>query len=103
MSDRQTFREMEVDRNMREEAKEAYAAVSHYANVMLHDRETFVNEFLRDHNTLQQQIGSLFIQCLVKFAKGQTYDARNEALRKKCQMIVDVLGDGPEAWAVPFI
>jgi hypothetical protein len=63
-------------------------------------KEEFVIAFLKDHNTLQQQIGSLFLRCLLALAEQDDRfgDLRNEAIRTKARKIQENVD-----WPVPLI
>lgn len=96
-------------------ATEAYAAMSSWANGGPGTVEEFTDAFLRDHNTLQSQVVSLWLMALyawVDFVEGVgpdgsgrtgdwRIDARNETAYRKAKAIVELLG--PKGWQVPFI
>lgn len=71
--------------------EETYKQLSRFVNNFNSDNEGFVKEFMKDHRTLQQSAGRLFIQCLEAMAELEDHevDARNEALRDASKEMID--------------
>lgn len=85
-------------------ATDAYKALSSWTNGMLHKDDVFVDEFLKEHRTLQSQMVSLFLKCIVALAEHPGWvDARNEAAMRKCLIVKKALDDAHEPTSVPFI
>lgn len=95
-------------------AADAYSTTSEWVNGGPGSDQDFIDRFLRDHNTLQSQVVSLWLKTLyawVDFVETDgpdggrngswRIDARNETAYRKAKAIVDLLG--PKGYQVPFI
>jgi hypothetical protein len=87
-------------------AKEAYAGMSRWVNGGAGSDNEFIAEFLRDHNTLQSQVVSLWLRALYAWVHdielaSWRIDARNDVAFQKAQAIVELLGE--RGYQVPFI
>lgn len=71
--------------------EETYKELSRFVNNFNCDNEGFVKEFMKDHRTLQQSVGRLFIQCLEAMAELEDHevDARNEPLREASKEMIE--------------
>jgi hypothetical protein len=102
LADEATRTDWTAERTKR--AHEAHDALSDFINVMGHDDDEFVEEFLRNHRTLQQGEVGLMLRCLYALAEQDDEhggDLRNEAARQAAQKVREALG--PTGWAMPFI
>lgn len=80
--------------SLEEEGKQAYEAISNMVNGgTARKLDAFVDAFLSDHNTLQQQAVATFLTALVKFAEQDErwVDARNEFAYELANKVKDVL------------
>lgn len=85
-------------------AKDAFATLSSWTNGMMHRDDEFVDQFLSEHRTLQSQMASLFLTCLVAMAEHpERVDARNEAAMRKAIIVKNALEEAGEPTSVPFI
>ena len=90
--------------NEREErAQEAARKLADALNEMGFDTDTFADELLRQHRTLQQTAFGAFLAVIDKWAglASNRFDARNEFTVEQSRKIVEALGEFN--LKVPFI
>jgi len=78
-------------------AKELMGLFSDFSNTFTPDKEGFVEEFFRQHRTLQQEMFGLMFKVIEKAASGDIRpDGRNKAAIETCKKMV-------EGWKKEFI
>ena len=74
----------------RPDAKEVFKTLSDFVNNYNSDKEGFIKEFKKEHRTLQQSLGRLFLECLEECAEEDyDYDLRNESLHEVSKKMIN--------------
>jgi len=82
---------IEVDH---ENGEDVAKVLMQFVNAYGFDKEGFVNEVMRSHNTLQQALFGLFLSCCKRWeehGKQGWYDARNDYTVKKSTEIMKLV------------
>ena len=69
--------------------KDMMGELSNFVNNMGHDSEGFVNQFTREHRTLQQSTIRLMLKTVEAMAETKNYDGRNEGSVEVCNQLVN--------------
>jgi len=84
-------------------AKKMINDLSSHVNNMGLDENEFADEFFqalaREHRTLQASIVRVLLKGLVRYGENISTDLRNEAAKKACKAVSDVIRSCP----IPFI